>query len=74
MNTRRAAARIPAAAGTTAAEPLLRLSSEKIIKAARYADPDGRPIYASSIVPKAFEQKALAFVRKYCASIQPKKC
>ncbi|OGX81423.1 hypothetical protein BEN47_05600 [Hymenobacter lapidarius] len=63
-----------AADGITDTGPLLRLSGpRKLSKAQRYADPDGRPIYPSSIPPEIFEQEVLAFFRQGYAHIKPKK-
>ena len=62
-----------AADGITDTGPLLRLIGQKLSKAQRYADPDGRPIYASSIAPELMEQEVLAFFRTGYAGIQPKK-
>ena len=62
-----------AADGITDTGPLLRLTGRKLTKAERYADPEGRPIYASSIVPKVFEREVVAFFRSGYAGIQPKK-
>jgi hypothetical protein len=62
-----------AADGITDTGPLLRLTGRKLSKAQRYADPDGRPIYASSIAPEVMEREVVAFFRVGYASIQPKK-
>lgn len=62
-----------AADGLTDTGPLLRLAGQKLTKAQRYADPDGRPIYASSIVPEAMEREAVAFFRAAYAGIAPRK-
>ncbi|OGX84708.1 DUF6687 family protein [Hymenobacter glacialis] len=62
-----------AADGITDTGPLLRLSGpRKLSKAQRYADPDGRPIYSSSIPPEIFEQEVLAFFQQGYAHIKPK--
>lgn len=53
--------------------PLLRLSRKKLTKAERYADPNGRPIYASSTTPKVFEGEIVAFFQAGYAGIQLKK-
>ena len=53
--------------------PLLRLTSRKLSKAQRYADPDGRKIHASTIAPAALEAVAVAFLRAGYIGIQPKK-
>ncbi len=62
-----------AADGITDTGSLLRLTGQKLTKAQRYADPDGRPIYASSIDPVVMEAEVVAFFRSSYASIQPKK-
>jgi hypothetical protein len=53
--------------------PLLRLAGRPLTKAERYADPDGRPIYASSLAPSVVEAEVMAFLQKGYAGIQPKK-
>ena len=53
--------------------PLLRLAGRPLPKAERYADPDGRPIYASSLAPSVVEAEVVAFLQKGYAGIQPKK-
>jgi hypothetical protein len=62
-----------AADGITDTGPLLRLTGQKLSKAQRYADPDGRPIYASSIVPEVMEREVVRFFSEKYAGIQPKK-
>ncbi len=62
-----------AADGITDTGPLLRLAGKKLTKAERYADPDGRPIYASSIAPEVMEREVVAFFSQGYAGIQPKK-
>jgi hypothetical protein len=62
-----------AADGITDTGPLLRLTGQKLTKAERYADPDGRPIYASSIAPELMEREVTAFFSLGYAGIQPKK-
>ncbi|GAB3571787.1 hypothetical protein GCM10027345_01570 [Hymenobacter daeguensis] len=62
-----------AADGITDTGPLLRLAGRKLPKAERYADPDGRPIYASSIAPEVMEREVVAFFRDGYAGIQPRK-
>ena len=60
--------------GPTDTGPQLRLSgAKKLTKAQRYADPDGRPLHASSIAPDVMEQQVVAFLRRGYAGIQPKK-
>lgn len=53
--------------------PLLRLAGRRLAKAERYADPDGRPIYASSLAASVVEAEVIAFLRNGYAGIQPKK-
>lgn len=53
--------------------PLLRLAGRPLTKAERYADPDGRPIYASSLAAGTVEAEVVAFLRNGYAGIQPKK-
>ncbi|GAA3970442.1 DUF6687 family protein [Hymenobacter antarcticus] len=73
LNALETSTRAWAADGITDTGPLLRLSGKKLTKAERYADPDGRPIYASSIVPEVFEREVVAFFQAGYAGIQPKK-
>ncbi|GAA4052793.1 hypothetical protein GCM10022409_44640 [Hymenobacter glaciei] len=73
LNALETSGRAWAADGITDTGPLLRLGGKKLTKAERYADPDGRPIYASSIAPAAMEQEVVAFFRQGYAGIQPKK-
>jgi hypothetical protein len=53
--------------------PLLRLAGRPLPKAERYADPDGRPIYASSLAASTVEQEVVSFLQKGYADIQPQK-
>ncbi len=53
--------------------PLLRLAGRPLSKVERYADPDGRPIYASSLAASAIESEVVAFLQKGYVGIQPKK-
>lgn len=62
-----------AAEGLTDTGPLLRLAGRPLSKAERYADPDGRPIYASSLAASAVEAEVAAFLRNGYANVQPKK-
>jgi hypothetical protein len=62
-----------AADGITDTGPLLRLVGQKLTKAERYADPNGRPIYASSIAPEVMEQEVVAFLRAGYARVEAKK-
>ena len=60
--------------GPTDTGPQLRLSgARKLTKAQRYADPNGRPVLASSIAPDVMEQQVVAFLRRGYAGVQPKK-
>lgn len=58
--------------GVTDTGPLLRLSGKGLSKAQRYADPDQRPIYASSLSAAALEAEVVAFFRVGYAGITPK--
>ncbi|GAA3955770.1 DUF6687 family protein [Hymenobacter algoricola] len=60
--------------GITDTGPLLRLAGDTLTKVQRYADPDQRPIYASSIRPEALEQEVVAFFRARYAAIAPRRC
>jgi len=62
-----------AADSLTDTGPLLRLAGRPLPKAERYADPDGRPIYASSLAPSTVEAEVVAFLQKGYAGVQPKK-
>jgi len=62
-----------AADGITDTGPLLRLAGKKLSKAERYADPDGRPIYASSIAPEVVEREVVAFFWEGYAGLEAKK-
>ena len=62
-----------AADGITDTGPLLRLAGKKLSKAERYADPDGRPLYSSSISPEVLEREVIAFFKEKYADIRPKK-
>ena len=53
--------------------PLLRLAGRRLTKAERYADPEGRPIYASSLAPSALEKEVVAYLQKGYAGIEPRK-
>jgi hypothetical protein len=53
--------------------PLLRLTGRPLSKAERYADPDGRPIYASSLAAGTIESEVVAFLQTGYAGIEPKK-
>ena len=73
LNALEASGRVWAADGLTDTGPLLRLTGQKLSKAERYADPDGRPIYASSIPPEVLEREVVAFFRAGYAGIEAKK-
>ncbi|MBO2007951.1 DUF6687 family protein [Hymenobacter negativus] len=73
LNALETSGQIWAADGITDTGPLLRLTGKKLTKAERYADPDGRPIHASSIAPEVMEREVVAFFRAGYAGIQPKK-
>lgn len=63
-----------AADGITDTGPLLRLAgSRKLTKVQRYADPDGRPVYASSLAPDVLEREVVAFFQQGYARVRPKK-
>ncbi|SHJ77269.1 hypothetical protein SAMN02745146_0137 [Hymenobacter daecheongensis DSM 21074] len=59
--------------GITDTGPLLRLEGSGLAKAQRYADPDQRPIYASSISPEKLEQEVVAFFQAGYAAIEPRR-
>ncbi|QJX49243.1 hypothetical protein HMJ29_12770 [Hymenobacter taeanensis] len=59
--------------GVTDTGPLLRLQGKRLTKAQRYADPDQRPIYSSSIPPEVLEQEVVSFFRERYAGIQPRR-
>ena len=59
--------------GITDTGPLLRLSGRTLSKPHRYADPDQRPIYASSIAPTELEREVIAFFEAAYAGIEPKR-
>ena len=60
--------------GPTDTGPQLRLGgTKKLTKAQRYADPDGRPIFPSSIAPEIMMQQVVGFLRRGYAGIQSKK-
>ncbi|WP_242510044.1 DUF6687 family protein [Hymenobacter persicinus] len=59
--------------GITDTGPLLRLGGHSLSKVQRYADPDQRPIYASSISPHELEAEVVAFFRARYAGLVPRK-
>ena len=73
LNELEAGGRRWAADGVTDTGPLLRLTGQKLTKAERYADPDGRPIYASTFSPDVMEQEVVAFFQAGYSAIAPKK-
>ena len=73
LNALETSGRAWAADGITDTGPLLRLTGKKLSKAERYADPDGRPIYPSSIAPEVLEREVVAFFRTGYAGIEAKK-
>ena len=59
--------------GITDTGPLLRLSGKTLTKLERYADPDQRPIHASTIPVEAVEQTVVEFFRRGYVAIQPRR-
>ena len=59
--------------GITDTGPLLRLDGRGLSKAQRYADPDQRPIYSSSISAEEMEQEVLAFFWERYAGVAAKR-
>lgn len=59
--------------GITDTGPLLRLAGKGLTKAQRYADPDQRPIYASSISTEAMEQEVVRFFKAGYVNIAPRR-
>ena len=60
--------------GPTDTGPLLRLTGpKKLTQAQRYADPDQRPILASSLSPELVEGAVVRFLREGYAGVIPKK-
>ena len=59
--------------GLTDTGPLLRLAGRALTKAQRYADPDQRPIYESSIPAAEMEQEVVAYFRAGYAGIAPRR-
>ncbi len=62
-----------AADALTDTGPLLRLAGRPLAKAERYADPDCRPLYASSLAASLVEREVVEFLQKGYAGIEPKK-
>ncbi|HEX8330108.1 MAG TPA: DUF6687 family protein [Hymenobacter sp.] len=73
LNELETSGRTWAADGITDTGPLLRLAGKKLTKAERYADPDGRPIYTSSISPETMEQEVVAFFQAGYAGVKARK-
>lgn len=59
--------------GITDTGPMLRLSGKTLSKVERYADPDQRPIHASSIPPEALEKRVVEFFQAHYAGIAPRR-
>ncbi|WP_089333591.1 DUF6687 family protein [Hymenobacter mucosus] len=59
--------------GITDTGPLLRLGGKGLTKAQRYADPDQRPIYSSSISPQQVEDEVVRFFESRYATITPRR-
>ncbi|OWP62433.1 hypothetical protein CDA63_14185 [Hymenobacter amundsenii] len=59
--------------GITDTGPLLRLSGRTLNKPQRYADPDQRPIYTSSIAPNVLEREVVAFFAASYAGVEARK-
>ena len=59
--------------GITDTGPLLRLSGRALSKPQRYADPDQRPIYTSSIGPDVLEREVVAFFEAGYTGIEPRR-
>ena len=59
--------------GITDTGPLLRLAGKTLSKVQRYADPDQRPIYVSSIAAEQLEQEVVAFFQTKYAPIKPRR-
>ncbi len=53
--------------------PLLRLAGRRLTKAERYADPDGRPIYASGLAAGTVEAEVIGFLSRGYMGVEPKK-
>ncbi|MGI4835138.1 MAG: DUF6687 family protein [Janthinobacterium lividum] len=53
--------------------PLLRLAGRPLSKAERYADPDGRPIYASTLAPGLVEAEVVAYLQAGYAGVEAKR-
>ncbi|OON68897.1 DUF6687 family protein [Hymenobacter sp. CRA2] len=73
LNARETSGQPWAADGVTDTGPLLRLNGRRLSKVQRYADPDQRPIYPSSITAQEMEQTVAAFFRQHYAHIGPRR-
>lgn len=73
LNARETSGHHWTAEGITDTGPLLRLLGRRLSKAQRYADPDQRPIYASSLGPEEMEQLVVSFFRQHYAHIEPRR-
>lgn len=73
LNAQEASGRLWAADGVTDTGPLLRLQGRPLSKVQRYADPDQRPIYASSIRPEEVERLVVSFFRRHYAGLAPRR-
>jgi hypothetical protein len=73
LNQRETTARRWTCDAVTDTGPLLRLAGRALSKAQRYADPDQRPIYSSSIKAEELEPEVVSFFRQHYAAIEPKK-
>ena len=59
--------------GLTDTGPLLRLAGRGLSKAQRYANPDQRPIYSSSLAAAEVEREVVAFFQQGYAGIAPRR-
>ncbi|RSK36326.1 DUF6687 family protein [Hymenobacter metallilatus] len=59
--------------GITDTGPLLRLGGKTLSKVQRYADPDQRPIHASSIPPAQVEEEVVKFFRAGYVGVEPRR-
>ncbi|PJJ59263.1 DUF6687 family protein [Hymenobacter chitinivorans] len=73
LNAREAAPQRWTFDGITDTGPLLRLAGHTLRKEERYADPDQRPIFASSIPENELEQAVVQFFRRGYAALQPRR-
>ncbi|KAA9339070.1 hypothetical protein F0P96_00070 [Hymenobacter busanensis] len=73
LNAQETTARRWTAEPVTDTGPLLRLAGKGLSKVQRYADPDQRPIYASSIAPEVVEREIVRFFQQRYAHITPRR-